>query len=861
MPITHKKNGFHPSVTFVAIIGAIVISATLVFTTIWIGRKTSQDTNHAVNAVSEFYLHELTDRREQVVSATLNTAFKQIHSAVEIMEEKDLDSVQSLRNYLLRVKTICDWEVFALVDENDTIYRSLTTEHEVSNYPFLDVAITKPTVFTTDVDSSNPKIFLASPLTGVSFQGIPLKLCFMQLDLQQMLSGISLQSLNNNTTYCNLYYKNGAALTDVVLGGLSKDANLLDALESAHFDGKRNLSDVKRDFAESNRGLVTFTYSGIKESMYYIPVTNTDWILTYLIREDKINEQVSLISTRLLRYSFLQIVITVVIVVSIFLILLRLRGHNLSIEKEREVALAQNKAKSDFLSNMSHDIRTPMNAIIGFTNLALQNQGDKEKISEYLSKIQVSSKHLLSLINDVLEMSRIESGKIELEEQPCNLADILHDLNTIIIAQVEGKQQELHMDALNVTDENIFCDRLRLNQVLLNLLSNAVKYTPNGGKVSVRISQCNTSKTPEGWGTYQIRVKDNGIGMSREFAARVFEAFERERTSTVSGIQGTGLGMAITKKIVDLMGGTISVETEQGKGSEFIVNVNFRLQGEKAKPQKIVELNNIRALVVDDDFDTCDSTTKMLASLGLRAEWTLSGKEAVLRAKQAREMNDPYGVFIIDWRLGDLNGIEVTRRISADDGKGTPILLMTAYDWPAIKDEAESAGVNAFCNKPLFMSELYRSLQRVLGKAESDEKAESEQKEEAISFEGKRLLLVDDVEVNREIAAAILEMHNFVVEQAVDGEQAVEKVEQAESGYYDAVLMDIQMPKMNGYEATAAIRALTDTEKASVPIIAMTANAFDEDRKHALAAGMNAHIAKPIDEAKVVAVLAEILKK
>ncbi|MBQ9205894.1 MAG: response regulator [Treponema sp.] len=536
-------------------------------------------------------------------------------------------------------------------------------------------------------------------------------------------------------------------------------------------------------------------------------------------------------------------------------------------QKQNEMlsdALAQaqyaSEAKTSFLSNMSHDIRTPMNAIIGFTNLAIQNEGDAAKIHEYLGKIQVSSNHLLSLINDVLEMSRIESGKIELEEQPCNLADILHDLNTIIIAQVESKQQELHMDALNVTDENILCDRLRLNQVLLNLLSNAVKYTPNGGKISVRIAQKNHEYAPDGFGSYEIRVKDNGIGMSHEFSEHLFEAFTREKTSTVSGIQGTGLGMAITKKIVDLMGGTITVQTEKDKGTEFIVNVNFRLQGEKAKPQKIVELHNIRALVVDDDFDTCDSTTKMLASLGLRAEWTLSGKEAVLRAKQAKEMNDPYGVFIIDWRLDDLNGIEVTRRISADDGKGTPILLMTAYDWPSIKDEAERAGVNAFCNKPLFMSELHRSLQRVIGNAES-EKEEKAEKEEAVSFEGKRLLLVDDMDVNREIAAAVLEMHNFVVEQAVDGEQAVSMVEKAAAGHYDAVLMDIQMPKMNGYEATAAIRSLADTEKASVPIIAMTANAFDEDRKHALAAGMNAHIAKPIDEAKVVAVLEKILKK
>ena len=438
------------------------------------------------------------------------------------------------------------------------------------------------------------------------------------------------------------------------------------------------------------------------------------------------------------------------------------------------------------------------------------------------------------------------------------LTEILHDPNTIIIAQVESKQQELHMDALNVTDENIFCDRLRLNQVLLNLLSNAVKYTPNGGKVSVRIAQISEADLPAGFGCYEIRVKDNGIGMSEEFASRVFDAFERERTSTVSGIQGTGLGMAITKKIVDMMGGTITVQTEKDKGTEFIVRVNFRLQDESSAPAKIVELNDIRALVVDDDFDTCDSTTKMLASMGLRPEWTLSGKEAVLRAKQAKEMGDSFGVFIIDWRLGDLNGIEVARRIRESLNEDTPILLMTAYDWPAIKDEAQEAGVNAFCNKPLFMSELHRSLVRVIGNS-SAEPNESEKDDRQFDFSGKKLLLVDDMEVNREIAVMLLEMHGFTVEQACDGSQAIEMVEKNPAGYYDAILMDIQMPKMNGYEVTKAIRSLGDKKKAWLPIIAMTANAFDEDRKAAMEAAMNAHIAKPIDEQKVMDVLAKII--
>ena len=540
-------------------------------------------------------------------------------------------------------------------------------------------------------------------------------------------------------------------------------------------------------------------------------------------------------------------------------LLIRLENKSRESDALREaarVAEKSNAAKSTFLSNMSHDIRTPMNAIIGFTNLAIQDPADTDRVKEYLGKIQASSNHLLSLINDVLEMSRIESGKIELEEKPCSLPKILHDLNTIIIGQVESRQQELTMDAVNVSNENVWCDKLRLNQVLLNLLSNAVKYTPPGGKISVRVIQ-SASKTP-GRAAYEFRVKDNGIGMTPEFAARVFEAFEREKTSTVSGIQGTGLGMAITRSIVNLMGGTIRVETEKDKGSEFIVNVELRVQDNPASDPRIPELSGIHALVVDDDFHACDSTTNMLSQMGMRSEWTLSGKEAVLRAKQARGRGDGFGIYIIDWKLPDLNGIEAARQIRAAVGGDAPMLLMTAYDWPSVKDEAIAAGISGFCNKPLFFSELHSALTGVIGRTEEQETGGSSASR--INFEGRRLLLVDDIEMNREIALAVLEMNGFTVEEACDGTEAVEKVTEAAPGYYDAVLMDIQMPVMNGYEAAKAIRA-SSSPNAAVPILAMTANAFDEDRKAALDAGMNGHIAKPIDVDLLMEVLGSLLRE
>ena len=531
------------------------------------------------------------------------------------------------------------------------------------------------------------------------------------------------------------------------------------------------------------------------------------------------------------------------------------RQVNQALSDAVAAAETANRAKSTFLSNMSHDIRTPMNAIIGFTTLAISNIDDKNRVKDYLSKTLASSNHLLSLINDVLDMSRIESGKIHLEEVEVNLSDVLHDLKTIVSGQIYAKQLELYMDAMDVTDEDVYCDKTRLNQVLLNLLSNAIKFTPAGGTVSVRVRQL--AGKVRGCGQYEFRVKDNGIGMSPEFAQKIFEPFERERTSTVSKIQGTGLGMAITKNIVDMMGGTIEVQTAQGKGTEFIVCVPMRAQTEQRPVEKITELEGLKALVVDDDFNTCDSVTKMLVKVGMRAEWTLSGKEAVLRARQSIEMSDAYHAYIIDWRLPDMNGIEVTRQIRSlhDD---TPIIILTAYDWSDIEVEAKAAGVTAFCSKPMFMSDLRETLMSALGQKQTDA-AQGLLPDKNADFKGKQILLVEDNELNREIALEILREYGFRVDTAENGAVAVEKVSTAAPGSYDLVLMDVQMPIMDGYTATRQIRALDDPARATLPILAMTANAFDEDRRNALESGMNGFLSKPIVIGDLVQELHKIL--
>ena len=529
---------------------------------------------------------------------------------------------------------------------------------------------------------------------------------------------------------------------------------------------------------------------------------------------------------------------------------------NQALAEAVRAAETANRAKSTFLSNMSHDIRTPMNAIIGFTTLAVSNIDNQERVRDYLGKILSSSNHLLSLINDVLDMSRIESGKIHLEETEVSLSDVLHDLKTIISGQIYAKQLDLYMDAVDVANEDVYCDKTRLNQVLLNLLSNAIKFTPAGGTVSVRLKQF--PGTQKDSALYEIRVKDNGIGMSLEFAQKLFSPFERERTSTVSRIQGTGLGMAITKNIVNMMGGTIEVQTEQGKGTEVIVRLALRIQPAQRRTERIAELEGLKALVIDDDFNTCDSVTKMLAKVGMRSEWTLSGKEAVLRARQSMELGDAFHAYIIDWRLPDMNGIEVTRQIRSL-GDDTPIIILTAYDWSDIEVEARAAGVTAFCAKPLFMSDIRETLMTAIG--QKQEETENPVLPAAGSdFRGRCILLVEDNELNREIAVELLKQYGFRIDTAENGAEAVEKVKHAAPGDYDLVLMDVQMPVMNGYEATKQIRALDDPALAGITILAMTANAFDEDRKQALECGMDGFLSKPIVLEELIGTLQNNLK-
>lgn len=515
-----------------------------------------------------------------------------------------------------------------------------------------------------------------------------------------------------------------------------------------------------------------------------------------------------------------------------------------------------NAAKSQFLFNMSHDIRTPMNAIIGMTSIAAMHLDEPAKVKDCLGKIAVSSKHLLGLLNDVLDMSKIENGKIALNNEEFSLSELVHEIMTIIHTQAKARQLNFDIYTDNLEHERVIGDSLRLNQVLLNILGNALKFTPAGG--AIRFTICEMPPMYKGYGTYQFSVSDTGIGIPEEFIAKIFEPFERVQTSTSSKIEGTGLGMAITKNIVDMMNGQLVVNSELGKGTTFTVTLSLKLQQAEAEAFNFSALRELRSLVVDDDQSVCESTSKMLEEIGMKSEWVLSGAEAVAKTAAAHHLRQNYHSVIIDWKMPDMDGLETTRRIRRIVGDEIPIIILTAYDWTEIEAEAKEAGVNAFLAKPLFKSRLYHVM-HCIAVGEQAPPVPAPQADSDGVLNG-RILLVEDNPLNMEIATEFIQRLGGTVEKAWNGEEAVQRVRDASSGYYHLIFMDVQMPRMDGYEATRQIRSWEQAQgRAHTPIVAMSANAFVEDRNKAGAVGMDSYITKPIDMDMVWGILRKYL--
>ncbi len=589
--------------------------------------------------------------------------------------------------------------------------------------------------------------------------------------------------------------------------------------------------------------------NGVRQHMYASSLPNSVWYLVTLMPYGALNESVESLGTRSLAASATVCAVILLALIAMFLRYFILnRAQVKELEEARQEAEIASKSKGEFLSNMSHDIRTPMNAIVGMTAIATAHMDDPQQVQNCLKKITMSSRHLLGLINDVLDMSKIESGRMTLNEEFVSLREVMESIVSIVQPQVKAKHQKFNISIFNILSENVHCDSVRLNQVLLNLLSNAIKFTPENGSIEVSLHE-EESPRGEEYVRIRIQVKDNGIGMSEEFRQHIFESFAREDNKRIHRTEGTGLGMAITKYIVDAMKGEITVNSQQGVGTEFQVTLDLMRAEERVED---MVLPDWIMLVVDDDRQLCESTVDSLRSIGIRAEWVLDGEDAVKMAARHHREHKDYHVILLDWKLPDMDGIQTARELRSQLGDDVPILLMSAYDWSEIEEEARAAGISGFLMKPLFRSTLFYGLKPYVDAGD----VQPAQEKSMVQFSGRRVLVAEDNELNWEIAYELLHDLGLELEWAENGEVCTELFQDSEPGYYDAILMDIRMPIMNGYEAADAIRAMNRTD-AALPIIAMTADAYSDDIQRCLSHGMNAHVAKPIDIGEV----ARILKK
>ena len=569
-------------------------------------------------------------------------------------------------------------------------------------------------------------------------------------------------------------------------------------------------------------------------------LTNSEWFLVSVMPHGTLDRILENLGAERQFMTLIMALFILAGVMVIFLLYYRLSQQQMQeLDQARREATKANKAKSEFLSSMSHDIRTPMNGIVGMTTIAIANIDNTERVKDCLDKITLSSKHLLGLINDVLDMSKIESGKLTLNMSQISLRETMESIVNIVQPQVKSRQQHFDISIQNILTEEVHCDSVRLNQVLINLLSNALKFTPEGGSIKVFLEQ-EESPVGDDHVRCHFRVKDNGIGMTKEFQEKIFDTFTREEKAQIDKIEGTGLGMAITKAIVGAMNGTIELQSEPGKGSEFHITLDL----EKADTTEAdMVLPAWRVLVVDNNEDLCLSAVSSLKEIGISAHWATDGKKAVEMVRNCHDEGQDYEVVLLDWKMPEMDGLHTAREMRKLLGQRVPILIISAYDWSDIEEEAKEVGIQGFISKPLFKSNLYLGLKRYMLDEVSEESHEDTKVQK---FVGKKILLAEDNDLNWEIAEDLLSEAGFELERAENGKICVEKFEQSAIRFYDVILMDIRMPVMNGYDAAVAIRALP-REDANLPIIAMTADAFSDDIQHCLDCGMNEHVAKPID--------------
>ncbi len=675
---------------------------------------------------------------------------------------------------------------------------------------------------------------------------------------------------------------NGTRMHDISQGNTLQAYNVLKALEE--MEGQR-YPDIRAAIAKRDTLSANFRMDGQE---YYYCVTaldDYDTLLLFLIPADFVaSGTVNMVNTVILTLLFLAAVVLVLVVLAAAAVLgqrssvrlyrqeqanlrrqeelnQQLEEYNAMLAQSKEsaeqafqIAEEANRAKSSFLSNMSHDIRTPMNAIVGFAALLARDADNPDKVLEYTKKITASSQHLLGLINDILDISKIEAGKTTLNLTGENMVDLIESIDSIIRPQMRAKGHQFEVYTRGLNHEQVVMDKLRLNQILLNLLSNAVKYTPDGGRVTFTVQEL--PQHAKQLAHFRFTVADNGYGMSEEYQKKLFQAFTREEDSVTNKIQGTGLGMAITKNLLDLMGGAIAVDSKKGRGTTFTVDLELQISGDSIDQDFWKKHNITRLLTVDDEEVICQNIQLAMEGTGVSVDYTLSGAAAVELVKQSELEGRLYNIVLLDWKMPGMDGVETARRIREAVPKDIPVLVLTSYDWPEIEEEARAAGVDAFLSKPFFLSSLRQKMDSLLSRQQ--EEPQQEQAEHGV-LQGLHILVAEDNEINAEILSELLDMAGCTCQVCENGQMAVEAFAQSAPGEYQLILMDVQMPVMNGYDATRAIRKLDHSMARTVPIVAMTANAFAEDIRDALESGMNAHVAKPIDMEVLERTVREVL--
>ncbi len=724
--------------------------------------------------------------------------------------------------------------------------------------------ITDPEPFRDSIRKGSKKVAVGKGVdengvtdNGLIFISVPIKGYFMHDGTTECLSlvaGVSNEDIVNMlsmdrddaaTVYSHIIRRNGSFVirsASEVDGYSNYFDQIHSMVDSASEEAERHIDELTQKMEKDEIYSSAMNTIDGRIHLYCEKLAYSEWYLVTIMDYDVLDVLINHLNFQWGIMATITCIVIAAVLMGIFLVYIKFNRQNTKqLEFAKESAVKANQAKSEFLSNMSHDIRTPMNAIVGMTAIARSNIDDQEHVQNCLKKIAISSKHLLGLINDILDMSKIESGKMTLNIEQISLREILNGIATIVQPQMKTKKQKFDIYIHDIITESVYCDSVRLNQVLLNLLSNAIKFTSEEGMIEIALSQVESPKG-ENFVRNIIQVKDNGIGMSKEFLPTIFDSFIREDNARVHKTEGTGLGMAITKYIVDAMNGSIEVESEKGKGTTFTITLDL----EKAlEIEEEMILPNWKMLVVDDDELLCETTVSSLKSIGIDSEWTLSGQGAVDMAIHAHKKNNCYDVILMDWKLPDMDGIEAAKRIREELGDEIPILLVSAYDWGDMEQEVRKAGISGFISKPLFKSTLYYGLKKFVKNEIKDDKKPVEDIPQS-NLEGYHILLAEDNDLNWEIAEVLLSSIGATIDRAENGKICVEMLTESKPGSYDVILMDIRMPVMTGLEATVEIRKSEHPDK-DIPIIAMTADAFSDDMKKCLDCGMNAHIAKPIE--------------